>query len=53
MNTNLSWSMDFFFDGMAYGRRFRRLDVVGDHMREYLAIEIDASLLGLQVKQAL
>ncbi|MFT0736816.1 DDE-type integrase/transposase/recombinase [Ralstonia wenshanensis] len=50
---NQSWSMDFVSDGLAYGRRFRCLNVVDDYTRECLAIEVDTSLLGLRVKQVL
>lgn len=39
--------MDFVSDGLAYGRRFRRLkNVVDDYTRECLAIEVDTSLPG-------
>lgn len=38
---NQSWSMDFVADGLAYGRRFRCLNVVDDYTRECLAIEVD------------
>jgi putative transposase len=51
--SNQSWSMDFVSDGLAYGRRFRCLNVVDDYMRECLAIEVDTSLPGLRVKQVL
>ncbi|MGN6263104.1 MAG: IS3 family transposase [Ralstonia sp.] len=50
---NQSWSMDFVSDGLAYGRRFRCLNVVDDCTREYVAIEVDTSLPGLRVKQVL
>ncbi|GAB5101118.1 hypothetical protein YK56LOC_68350 [Caballeronia sp. HLA56] len=50
---NQSWAMDFVSDGLANGRRFRCLNVVEDYTRECLAIEVDSSLLGLQVKQVL
>ncbi|MFV8529294.1 IS3 family transposase, partial [Ralstonia pseudosolanacearum] len=50
---NQSWSMDFVSDGLAYGRRFRCLNVVDDYTRECLAIEVDTSLPGLRVKQVL
>jgi putative transposase len=46
---NQSWSMDFVTDGLAYGRRFRCLNVVDDYTRECLAIEVDTSLPGLRV----
>ncbi|WP_155518461.1 IS3 family transposase, partial [Ralstonia solanacearum] len=50
---NQSWSMDFVSDGLAYGRRFRCLNVVDDYTRECLVIEVDTSLPGLRVKQVL
>ncbi|WP_196301981.1 IS3 family transposase, partial [Ralstonia solanacearum] len=51
--SNQSWSMDFVSDGLAYGRRFRCLNVVDDYTRECLVIEVDTSLPGLRVKQVL
>ncbi|WXK40746.1 IS3 family transposase (plasmid) [Mycetohabitans rhizoxinica] len=48
-----SWSMDLVSDGLAYGRRFRCLNVVDDYTRECLAIEVDTSLPGLRFKQVL
>lgn len=50
---NQSWSMDFVSDGLAYGRRFRCLNIVDDYTRECLAIEVDTSLPGLRVAQVL
>lgn len=50
---NQSWSMDFVADGLAYGRRFRCLNIVDDYTRECLAIEVDTSLPGLRVAQVL
>ncbi|OXI43867.1 IS3 family transposase [Burkholderia aenigmatica] len=50
---NQSWSMDFVSDGLAYGRRFRCLNVVDDYTRECLATEVDTSLPGLRVQQVL
>ncbi|MBO3034991.1 IS3 family transposase, partial [Burkholderia pseudomallei] len=50
---NQSGSMDFVSDGLAYGRRFRCLNVVDDYTRECLAIEVDTSLPGLRVQQVL
>ncbi len=41
--------MDFVSDGLAYGWRFRCLNVVDDYTRECLAIEVDSSLPGLRV----
>lgn len=45
--------MDFVPDGLAYGRRFRCLNIVDDYMLECLAIEVDTSLPGLRVAQVL
>lgn len=50
---NQSWSMDFVSDGLAYGQRFRCLNVVDDYTRECLAIEVDTPLPGLRVKHVL
>lgn len=44
--------MDSFSDGLAYGCRFRGLNVV-TITRAYLAIDVDASVAGLAVKQVL
>ncbi|OJB29176.1 integrase [Burkholderia ubonensis] len=45
--------MDFVSDGLAYGQRFRCLNVVDDYTRECLAIEVDTSLPSLRVKHVL
>ncbi|QHE91505.1 hypothetical protein PI93_021490 [Pandoraea fibrosis] len=45
--------MDFGSDGLAYGRRFRCLNVVDDYTRECLVIEVDTSLPGQRVRQVL
>ncbi len=50
---NQSWSMDFVSDGLAYGRRFRCLNVIDDYTRECLVIEVNTSLPGLRVKLVL
>ncbi len=50
---NQSWSMDFVSNGLAYGRRFRCLNIVDHYTRECLAIEVDTSLPGLRVAQVL
>jgi putative transposase len=50
---NQRWSMDFVSDGLAYGRRFRSLNIVDDYTRECVAIEVDTSLPGLRVVQVL
>lgn len=50
---NQSWSMDLVADGLAYGRKFRRLNVVEDYPQECLVIEVDTSLTRLRVAQVL
>ena len=41
---NQVWSMDFMSDNLADGRVFRTLNVIDDHNREGLGIEVDLSL---------
>ena len=41
---NQSWSADFMSDSLNDGRRFRTFNVIDDHRRECLAIEIDLNL---------
>lgn len=50
---NQRWSMDFVSESLCAGRRFRTLNVVDDHTRECLAIEIDTSLGGERVCRVL
>jgi putative transposase len=50
---NRRWSLDFLSDALAWGRRIRLLAVVDVYTREALAIEVDTSLPGLRVVQAL
>lgn len=50
---NQSWSMDFVADALAYGRRFRCLNIVDDYTRERLAIEVDTSLPRVHVATVL
>lgn len=45
--------MDFVADGLAYGRRFRCLNIVDEYTRECLAIQVETSLPGLRVTQVL
>ena len=47
------WSMDFVSDGLENGRRFRALTVVDNFTREAVLIEVDRSLTGKKVAQAL
>ena len=50
---NQGWSMDFMCDSLTDGRRFRLLNIIDDHNRESLAIEIDTSLPALRVIRTL
>ena len=50
---NERWSLDFVSDTLFSGRRFRALNVVDDHTRECLGIEVDFSLPGPRVARAL
>ena len=50
---NQRWSMDFMFDRLISGRRFKTLNVVDDFTRECLAIEIDFSIGGKRVIRVL
>ncbi|MCX5789457.1 MAG: IS3 family transposase, partial [Elusimicrobia bacterium] len=50
---NQRWSMDFQFDRLMSGRRFKSLNIVDDFTRECLANEIDFSIGGRRVSQIL
>jgi putative transposase len=50
---NDTWSMDFMSDSLADGRRFRLLNVMDDHNREMLAIEVAFSIPAQRVKRVL
>ncbi len=50
---NQRWSLDFVFDQLTDGRRFRVLTVVDDCTRECLAFIADTSLSGARVAQEL
>ena len=50
---NEVWSMDFMHDQLSDGRSFRLLNVLDDHNREVLGIEIDLSLPSGRVIRAL
>jgi len=50
---NQSWSADFMSDALADGRRFRTFNVIDDHRREALAIEIDLNIGGGRVVRVL
>ena len=47
------WSMDFMSDQLACGRRIRTLNIIDDHTRECLAIEVDFSIGGGRVARTL
>ena len=46
---NQVWSADFMADALYCGRRFRTFNVIDDHNREALDIEIDTSITGLRL----
>jgi putative transposase len=50
---NQRWSLDFVSDALAWGRRIRLLCIIDTFTREALAIEVDTSLPGTRVAQAL
>lgn len=50
---NTVWSIDFMHDRLADGRSVRLLNVLDDHNREGLAIEVDFSLPAERVVRAL
>ena len=47
------WSADFMSDALYHGVRFRTFNVIDDHNREALAIEIDTSLRAPRVVRVL
>ena len=50
---NERWSMDFMSDNLYDGRAFRVLNILDDHSREALSMEVDTSLPGLRVVRVL
>lgn len=50
---NQSWSIDFMYDALVCGRRFRTFNVVDDFNREALATEIDLNIPAQQVIRVL
>lgn len=50
---NQRWSLDFVFDSLSCGRRFRILNVIDDFSRECLAAVVDTSLSGERVAREL
>jgi transposase InsO family protein len=47
------WSIDFMSDSLWDGRKYRVLNVIDDHNREMLAMEVDLSLPALRVIRVL
>ena len=43
-STNITWSMDFMHDQLDDGRSIRLLNVIDDHNREALGVEVDFNL---------
>ena len=50
---NQCWSMDFMHDQLENGRSYRLFNVIDDHNREGLAIEVDFSLPAARVVRVL
>jgi putative transposase len=50
---NAVWSLDFMSDSLYFGKRFRTLNIMDEGVREILHIEIDTSLPGARVVEAL
>jgi len=50
---NQRWSLDFVFDALTDGRRFRILCVIDDFSRECLATVVDNSISGIRVAREL
>lgn len=50
---NASWSLDFMYDSLWSGKRFRALNVIDEGVRECLAIELDTSLRAERVVRVL
>ena len=53
VKANRCWSADFMSDALGDGRRFRTFNVIDDHRREVLAIEIDLNLGSRRVLRVL
>lgn len=53
IHPNHSWSMDFMADSLHGGGRFRILNIIDDHNRECLAMEVGTSLPALRVIRTL
>lgn len=53
MRANECWSMDFVSDCTATGQTVRVLNIVDDHTRESVAVEVDTSLAAARVLRAL
>ena len=51
--TNITWSMDFMHDSLINGKTFRTFNVIDDHNREALMINIDSSLSAHRITREL
>lgn len=52
-NANKCWSIDFMYDSLMSGHRFRTFNVLDDFSRECLAVEVDTSLPAARVLRVL
>ena len=50
---NDCWSIDFMHDALRFGRRFKALNILDDHNREGLAIDVAYSIPAARVTQVL
>jgi putative transposase len=50
---NNTWSMDYMTDALYNGRRVRILNIIDDHNRQALAMEIDTSIPSIKVIERL
>lgn len=50
---NQTWSMDFVHDRLVSDRVFKCLNIVDEHTRECLAIEVDGGMSGVRVTRVL
>lgn len=51
--SNITWSADFMHDSLINGKTFRTFNVLDDHNREALMINIDTSLSSLRITREL
>jgi len=50
---NMTWSMDFFMDALATGRRIKCLTCVDDFIKECLTVTVTFGISGVQVTRIL